>query len=232
MWVTFRQTAYDKLFGNKNLEISTPNLYKNFLKTLDINTKVFDVGVGTGVYFEDQDCIKLIKEKNIQIYGIDIVKEDIEIAKKRIIDFKLQDHVKVEFKNLFEFNNFNEYDTLIFMESYPVIDQELIVSLIKHIVRNNYNKKIQFINNIEDNPGFIQKCKPYSKYFGLQNQFGRLVSSKDIKQTFLIAGIEENKIKIDFLASATANKALFNDKIKLDAFSFEMKQYLISIDCS
>jgi 23S rRNA G2445 N2-methylase RlmL len=202
------------------------------LQKLDRNTKILDIGVGTGIYFQNEECIKLIKEKNIKIHGIDIVEEDIEIAKKRIIKYNLQDNVSVEFNDLFKFNKFNSYDTIIFTESYPVIDQELMILMLKHIVNTKFNKNICFINNIEDNPGFIQKCKPYSKYFRLQNQFGRLVSSKDIEDTFAYVGITKDKISIDMLASATANKALFNDKIKLYGFDFIMKQYLISVDCS
>lgn len=61
--MNLRQKLYDFIFTNKNFPTSTANLYLKFLQKLEVNTKILDIGVGTGVYFENEDCVKIIKEK-------------------------------------------------------------------------------------------------------------------------------------------------------------------------
>lgn len=226
--MNLRQKIYDKLFGNLELSISTTNLYNRFLEKLKNDIKILDIGVGTGIYFENKNCVKLIKEKNIKIYGIDINRKDIELANKRIIENNLIENISVEYKNLFDIDNFNDYDIILFSESYPVINKELMFSMLNYIFNEkHYKNNLMFINNLVDNPTFTQRFKPYLRYILFGIDFGRVVTLLDMEDLFNKLNL---KIKnIELLASSTINYALFRDKIKLPGLNFEMKQYLISI---
>jgi hypothetical protein len=226
-----RQKLYDKLFANELNDASTTNLYKLTLEKLDDNLKILDVGVGTGVYFENKECINLIKSKNLKIHGIDINKDDINLAKSRIINNDLNLNVFVEYKDLFELKNINDYDVIIYSESYPVISKDLMFKMLDFIInKNKFKNKLIFINNIEDNPTFIQQnIKPYLKYF-LGIDFGRLVTKNDMKETFNYIGINENFVTYELLSYDTPNNIFFRNKIKLPFFDFKMNQYLITVN--
>lgn len=229
-----RQVLYDRLLGDKNLPTSTPNLYKFFLQQIDYNSKILDVGVGTGIYFENEDCIKLIKEKNIKIYGIDLLEEDINLSKERILKNNLESNVDVNFKNLLEIDNLNDFDIILFCESYSVINENLITLMLEYIIKSKkFNKKICLLNNIEDNPSFLQKnIKPYLKYIIWGTDFGRVISKSNIYNAFKIFDINSDKITFKLIASSTISQMLFSDKFKIPLIDVNMKQYLISIDCS
>ena len=163
--MNLRQKLYDHLFGDVNLPTSTTNLYYSFLQRMKQDTKILDIGVGTGIYFEDPRCIKLIKDKNIKIVGIDINKPDIELASQRIIISDLGMHVEAKYIDLFEYDgNLNEFDVILFCESYPVIPRDLMKQMLMHIVHSKgFSGEIVFINNVEDDPTRVQKIKPNLK---------------------------------------------------------------------
>lgn len=229
--MNLRQKLYDHLFGDVNLPISTTNLYHSFLQRMKQGTKILDIGVGTGIYFEDPRCIKLIKEKNIKIVGIDINKPDIELASQRIIESDLHIHVEAKYIDLFEYDgNLNEFDVILFSESYPVIPRDLMKKMLMHIVHSKgFSGELVFINNVEDDPTWVQKIKPNLKYvlFGFEF-FGRLVSTDDMMSMFTSVGIESN-VTFELLASSTPNYVLFNDRLKLPGLSCLMKQYMIIV---
>lgn len=223
-----RQKIYDKIFGDEKVSTSTTNLYKLTLEKLDNNLKILDVGVGTGVYFENENCINLIRSKNLQIHGIDISKDDINLAKLKIEKHNLTQNVFVEYRNLFDIKNIKDYDIILFSESYPVIPENLMFEMLNFIIQSEFKNTIMFINNLEDNPTFLQKYKPYLKYIMFDIDYGRLVSKNDMESLFVLLGI--NNIKYELLASETANYALFKGKINLLGLNFQMKQYLITVN--
>lgn len=229
--MNLRQKLYDHLFGDVNLPISTTNLYYSFLQRMKQDTKILDIGVGTGIYFEDPRCIKLIKDKNIKIVGIDINKPDIELASQRIIASDLGMHVEAKYIDLFEYDvNLNEFNVILFCESYPVIPRDLMKQMLMHIVHSKgFSGELVFINNVEDDPTWIQKTKPYLRYFLFGFEFfGRLVSTDDMMGMFTSVGIE-NEVTFELLASSTINYTLFRDRIKIPVWNFPMKQYMITM---
>jgi hypothetical protein len=192
---------------------------------------ILDIGVGTGIYFQDPRCISLIKEKNIKIAGIDINRKDIELASYRISESGMDASIKVCCIDLFKYDrDLNEFDVILFSESYPVIPRDLMKKMLMHIVHSKcFSKELVFINNEEDDPSLFQKTKPYLKYFLFgADFFGRLISTADMMEMFSSVGIE-SEVTFELLASSTPNYALFSDKIKIPGLNCEMKQYMISV---
>lgn len=226
-----RQKLYDALFGDAGLPTSTTNLYFSFLQRVKPGVTILDVGVGTGVYFQDPRCISLIKEKNIKIVGIDINREDIELSSSRISESGMEASIEVRWVDLFKYDrDLNEFDVILFSESYPVIPRDLMKKMLMHIIHSkDFTGELVFINNVEDDPSLFQKTKPHLKYFLLgADFFGRLVSTADMMEMFASVGIE-NEVTFELLASSTPNYALFRDKIKIPGLNCEMKQYMISV---
>jgi hypothetical protein len=224
---------YDHLFGDINLPTSTTNLYLSFLQRMKPGIKILDIGVGTGVYFQDSRCTSLIKEKNIKIVGIDINREDIELASCRISGSGMDAFIEVHWVDLFKYDrNLKEFDVILFSESYPVIPRDLMKKMLMHIIHSNgFSGDLVFINNVDDNPGWGQKnSKHLLKYIMFGIEFGRLVSTNDMMETFNSIGIE-HEVTFELLASSTPNYALFRDRIKLPGLNCEMKQYMISVKC-
>lgn len=226
-----RQKLYDHLFGDVNLPISTTNLYFSFLQRMKSGVTILDIGVGTGVYFQDPRCISLIKEKGIKIVGIDINREDIELASRRISESGTEESIEVRWVDLFKYDrDLNEFDVILFSESYPVIPRDLMKKMLMHIIHSKkFSGELVFINNVEDNPEWGQKnSKHLLKYVMFGIEFGRLVSTADMMKMFASVGIE-SEVTFELLASSTPNYALFRDKIKLPGLNCEMKQYMISV---
>jgi len=194
------------------------------------NTKILDIGVGTGVYFEDQRCIELIRSKNIKIVGIDINESDVKLASKRIVSSCIWDRVYVRCVDLFQYDvDLNEFGVILFSESFPVIPEDLMVKMLNHILHvKGFKGSLMFINNLENNPTRTQRMKPFLRYVMIGIEFGRIVSHDDMSRVLIRVGVKEKNIEYELLAKSTVNYALFRDKINFSFCELQMKQYLIS----
>lgn len=91
--------SFDKIADSyaKYREIH-PGVLKSLLTRIDRDSKVLEIGCGTGNYI-----IALKFLKDCQAWGIDISEEMLSIARKRAmnINFKMQDATKLDFLNEF-----------------------------------------------------------------------------------------------------------------------------------
>ena len=139
---------YDFIVGNL-----TSSLFNTFIKSVENNSKVLDFGCGNGICYINDSTIKIIKNNNINIVGIDINKNYILKCSERIQNSKLENNVSIKLQNLLEYNIINEsekFDYIIFMESAPLMSNKMIITFIEHM-KNNLLKqggKIVSINNI------------------------------------------------------------------------------------
>jgi cyclopropane fatty-acyl-phospholipid synthase-like methyltransferase len=144
----------------------TKKYYKHvFNNIVNQNSNILDVGVGTGYnLIHNKD---IIKHKNLQIHGIDIDKDYHNHCYNQIIKYGLTNNVSIEFIDLF--NVTNKYDYIIFGQSFPVIEKQLMTNMIYHCKKLlNKDGKIIFIHHlIDDNNNtnhIFYKIKPYIKY--------------------------------------------------------------------
>lgn len=229
---SIRQFFYDMTFGDKGLPTSSSNIFRKFLENLPEGSSVLDVGVGTGVYFCDEDCADLIKKKKIRIHGIDINKKDIRTAKKNLTKRDLSAFVRVEFKNLFDIQQFELYDIVLFSESYPVIEPGLMIAMLRHTVKKRgFKKTVAFLNSIERPVSPANRfLKPLLKYAFFGIDFGRVVTFADMRSTLTAGGLTD--IKFEFLATSTINYAFFRELIKVPGWGFPINEYLITARCN
>ena len=220
-----RHFTYDLMFGAKHHAINTPNLLARFFEKQDPNQRILDVGVGTGIYFDDPRCCELIRTKNLTILGIDLAGPDIQIAAERIRRNGLADLVRVQAVDLFDLT-LEGFNVIVFTESYPVIPQAIMIRMIQHICRT-FKGQLNFINNIVERPALLQRTKPYLKHIFFGTDWGRLVNCADIDRVFKDGGITE-PANVELLASATFNETMFGGHFRLPLCDFPLNQYLIS----
>jgi len=163
----YRCATYNFWLGGIHSPITTPNLYKSILESNDIsqNSKILDIGVGSGVYFHYQCITDIIKNKQLKIKGIDIDDDYIQDAQKIVKKKNLNNNVNIECIDLFKYKPQDKFDNILFMESAPVMNQDLIIQMINYIEDNNLKEdkkkgKIIFINNLIENASpFYKFCK-------------------------------------------------------------------------
>jgi len=97
----------------------TTILYKKFLKNIPENSTVLDIGIGNA-YALIQNSDILVK-KNIKIVGVDIDVTSVNLAKKLINENNLNQLIKVDCVNIYDYNTEEKYDYIYFSNSYSVI---------------------------------------------------------------------------------------------------------------
>lgn len=165
-----RTACYNFWLGNScNLEVldgcSTPTLYRQMLNHITDNSSILEVGVGSGMpLLVNQNEIYL---KRLHIHAIDIDEAYVESCKERLKNSILE-NITVEKRDLFTVTE-RKYDYVIFSESYPVIPEEIMTTMVHHcLTLLNPNGKIIFLHNLLENETQkehpIAIIKPYIKY--------------------------------------------------------------------
>lgn len=177
---------YDYFFGDTNFKLATPLLFYNTIKKIEPNSRVLDFGCGNGICYSNKLIKKTILSNNLSIDGIDIDIVYIDKCKQRIIDEQLNSNVTIRLMDIFDYEIKNEeerFDYVIFSESAPVLSDELLTNIIKHVIKNlvKTDGKIIFINNLtnDENSAMI-KIKPLLKYICMID-FGRILTQKNFE---------------------------------------------------
>lgn len=152
-----RSTVYNATLGY----FYTSGIMRHVLVEIPDNSKILDVGIGTGcAYSHNSD---LIKRKNIHIIGIDIDPGYTRKAKHTMIDDDLESHVKIILGDIYEIDCqqdilVNSFDFVFFSDSYAVIPGVHIMMtycekflkptgmmVVTSTLFDNYNETIEWI---------------------------------------------------------------------------------------
>jgi protein-L-isoaspartate O-methyltransferase len=188
VWSNYRGFVYNFHFGNDKNALSTPRLYETFINRDSIRpgSRILEVGVGSGVYFKKSYIQKILKEKDLTVYGIDLDEDYIRSAKEMIVSEGIADRVQVDKIDLFDFKPApgEAYDVILFCESAPLIPQSLMTAMVGYIRDNGLlaeDGQIVWINNLREDVSKITKSevliKRYAKYVPLMNvDFGETLT--------------------------------------------------------
>jgi len=187
---SLRDYIYDKILGSATLgEGSTTSLYRKALESIPPNSRVLDVGIGNGTCAVEN--MGIIRKKNIRITGIDIDTGYIQAAKQKIMVANAGSHITANVVDLMSIED-QKWDFILFSESYPVIDSELMSSLWKASLKLlEPGGKILMIHNLCDHPAPLFKLfKTNAKYFTLVD-FGKTTSMDEF-----VSHLRENNLRI------------------------------------
>ena len=177
---------YDFTFGDLNFDLATPNLFMHVIEQLKSDSNVFDFGCGNGICYTNRRIKQIIQSKNLKIHGIDINKAYIKKCIKRIKTMDLKKQVLIEYKDVFTLiieKEEDKYDYIVLSESAPLIDDELLNMMIRHMKEKLLKKdgQIIFINNLTENSSkFMVWIKPLFKYI-ISIDFGRILCRQNFE---------------------------------------------------
>lgn len=225
-----KSKIYDGFFSNHN-PIGTPNGFKRIIETINYGSSILDVGCGTGLYYKDLSICQLIKDKNLTITGIDIDSGAISICNKRINSAKMDLQVTAKIVDLISVKQ--NYDVVLFIESFPVIPSNDMKKYIAHALR--ISPTIFMYHNLVDEKKisskslkFLKKIKPILKYIILID-YGKVTTVNEM-WNFLNNYTQNSKVSVDILLSATLAQALRLPKIfNLGYLGTKLDQYIIKI---
>lgn len=172
-----RAEAYNYICGKDWGDVSTPSLYRKALDYFPKGSKILEVGIGTGMCLSENSDI--IKQKNLNIVGIDIDDEYIQKCKQTIQEAGLSDFCSAETKDLFDVED--KFDYVFFMESYPVIPREIMKNMLfkaqslTHVTFGN----LVLVHNLCDSGGVLWKVIKRNLKYVVGADFGRVTSTKD-----------------------------------------------------
>ena len=166
---------YDSLLG-KNNPNSPYYAYHQLLNQIPDESTVLDIGCGTGIYFDNQDVVNCIINKNLKIHCIDIDEDAIAICKERVKNNGIHTNVTCDTQNFL--NIHKPYDYILFIESFPVIDLDLFNKMLNHTKKLTPNV-ILFHNLVHEKNALLNYIKPKIKYV-TSIDMGRLTSLDDM----------------------------------------------------
>ena len=152
------QHYYDLLFSPELNRVSTTHGYIKILERIPDNSLVYDVGIGAGIYLTNKSIIDKIKQKNLNIIGIDLDSNAIRLCNSRIQEVGLTKYVSAKCKDfmLCVAQKTEQNIVTIFCESFPLMDDKTLSKLVSHAIDIGSSKIISY-QNLEENSKNFRK---------------------------------------------------------------------------
>ncbi len=98
--------------------------YNNCLRLYPSNARILDVGIGNGVMIRHNHA--LIKDKNLQITGLDINRHYLDHCRKLIAEYNLENQVNVLHQSVFSFSPPENqlFDFILFSQSFMLMSHQ------------------------------------------------------------------------------------------------------------
>jgi alpha-N-acetylglucosaminidase len=162
--------------------------YQDCLQLFAPDSKILDVGIGNGVML--QNYHHLIKEKNLQLTGLDINLDYIKHCCKLIERYSLQEQLQVLHKSVFNYEPMQDgrFDYILFSMSFMLLpEQEKALDRARSWLKSE-GKIVFFQTMFQSRSLFLEFIKPKLKYltsidFGqvtYEDEFFQLLRSKGI----------------------------------------------------
>lgn len=153
-----RAWIYDRLF--KNL---SSNWYKQVIEYLPDNSRVLDVGVGTGSSLLSQ--LDLLKKKGLNWTGIDINPPYLQSCQEKINQLDAHNFVKVREQSIYDLKEDDLLDAIYFSASFMLLpDQKQ--ALLTSLGSLKAEGVICFTQTFETKPApLMEKIKPLLRKF-------------------------------------------------------------------
>ncbi|WP_052507146.1 class I SAM-dependent methyltransferase [Desulfonatronovibrio magnus] len=152
--------------------------YTNCLQLYPEKAQILDVGIGNGVMIKKNH--KLIKEKNLQIIGLDINKHYLEHCRKLISEYSLENQVQVIQESVLKFtppNNIN-FDYVFFGQSFMLMsEQKEILEKTKQWLKPE-GKVVFFQTMFKNKSKLMEFVKPRLKFLTTVD-FGKVTYEKE-----------------------------------------------------
>lgn len=185
---------YDKL-----LTPFTTQVNKYFLEKCDENSKIIDIGIGTGTALLNNH--EIIRNKNLDIVGYDIDKDYVAKCNENIKEKNMENYIKVKPIDIRDDFHVNLADYIVFSDSYAVIpDIDKLIKYCKELLKSN--GKIIILTTLDDDncqewhTNYKKYIKPKLVYF-CGADFGNMTTMNEFKNR--IDKLKMNVIKLELI---------------------------------
>jgi len=217
-----QNVVYDWLWSPKN-PVSSYHAYHEILKLIPDDSKILDVGAGTGIYFSNPAVVELIKSKNLSIKCIDIDQNALEGCRARIAESGLEDRVSAECMELP--NETARYDYVFMIMLFPLVELDLFTKYINHARNITNSAIIAYHNLVEKKDKLLAFLKSNLKYL-VGVDFGRTTTVAEMEEYINSLGF--NKWSMSKLLTAKYSD-LFKAVKYLPIFDYSFDQYLLTL---
>jgi ubiquinone/menaquinone biosynthesis C-methylase UbiE len=164
----------------------TSRWYSEVLRRVPERATLLDVGIGTaGALLANAD---LVKQKRLEVYGIDIDPDYIERARRRIRDALLEEQVQVRLESVYAHQG-NGYDAVYFSGSFMLLPEPQ--RALRHCCTLlNEEGRIYFTQTFQERPSrWVETLKPLLKRVTTVD-FGPVTYEADFRAQILESGME------------------------------------------
>ena len=110
------------LIYNTTVSSMTSSWYREVLQRMPDNSRLLDIGVGTGeALMKNED---LLRQRNLFVQGIDIDKSYLQACQKNIEKRGLSDVISVRHQSVYDLENSHEYDGVYFSSSFMLLPDQ------------------------------------------------------------------------------------------------------------
>jgi len=166
------------------------------LEKIPANSKVLDVGIGTGAALVKNADI--IRAKNLHVTGIDIDRDYLIKCNKLIQEAALQDRVECLHASGTEYSG-GPFDAIYFSGSFMIIPPEIRVAMLRNmktILVSKEKSRFYFTQTFQDKPNwFMEKLKPWLAWLTTID-FGKVTYTSDFIECLWKAGLKHDHVQV------------------------------------
>ena len=231
--------------------MATPRAFLKILEQFEPGTQILDIGVGSATYLEYEPVRKLLRERQLFVYGVDISRPNVEIAHERIVKHKLEEHFAVKTQDCLTLDTSTKYDAILFMESFPCMSVDIFTKIFKFAhkeLRKPQGRSYLYHNLADDRRttplrlALGRVIKPCLKHL-VGVDFGRLTTVDEMAaytkaavpgaefSDVLLLSCQPNEFKCDFKGVSSWWHALWGHVFVLGgkATSDPIEQHLVTV---
>lgn len=156
----------------------TNRCYRNCLEYFPRGSMILDVGIGNGIMMKEHHS--LIRDKGIQIVGIDLNERYLAHCRELIREYDLGNYIQVINTSVeaFEPENGLTFDYVLFSMSFMLFrDQALVLDRVRNWL-NGKGKVVFFQTMFRERSSFMEFVKPRLKYVTTID-FGKVTYERD-----------------------------------------------------
>jgi ubiquinone/menaquinone biosynthesis C-methylase UbiE len=164
----------------------TTKWYAEVLDRIDAGSLLLDVGIGTGGALANN--ADTVVRKDVRVVGVDIDRDYVERARKRLDKAGLQDRVEVRLESIHDHHG-GPYDAAYFSASFMLMpDPPAVLRHVLELLRPG--GRVYFTQTFQDRKSTVlEKAKPLlGKVTTIE--FGRVTYEPDFRETVAAGGLE------------------------------------------
>jgi len=228
-----RSNIYNKTVGY----FYTYKIMKKVFESLPDDSKILDVGIGTGYTYSKNS--KLIKQKNFSIVGVDIDPEYIRSAKCAISESNIEKNVKLVLQDIYTVSSdskdipLNSFDYVIFSDSYAVIPNvhDMITFCERFLKLDNLSARMVVVSTLFDKYNDRISWIKNRLIYVTTVDFGSMMLKSDLKKYVRSRTNDETEGEFDTVEEKTIPGEIALNTYIVKWYPVHVNQFIMTYIC-